>query len=90
MLRSVAYMYLKVALRISELESTDNLLSPYSINLSIRAFERFGKSYGCNVEFTLSKHKILQNGGFRFDPSERKGGFLLKKQITSLVLGNED
>ena len=41
-------MYLKVALRILELESTDNLSSPYSINLSITAFERFGKSCGCN------------------------------------------
>ena len=48
-------IYLTVALRISELESTDNLSSPYSISLSIRAFERFGKSYGCNVEFTLSR-----------------------------------
>ena len=55
----VAYMYLKVALRISELESTENLSSPYIINLSIRAFERFGKSYGCYVEFTLSRRSVL-------------------------------
>ena len=41
----VVDMYLKVALRISELESTDNLSSPYNITLSIRAFERFGKVF---------------------------------------------
>ena len=42
-------MYLKVALRISELESTDNLSSPYNIILSNRAFERFGKPYGSTL-----------------------------------------
>ena len=52
-------MYLKVALRISELESTDNLSSPYNIILSNRAFERFEKQLGCNVEFTLSTGPIL-------------------------------
>ena len=36
-------MYLKVALRISELESTDNLSPQYSIISSNGAFERFGK-----------------------------------------------
>ena len=30
----VAFMYLKASLRISELESTDNLSSPYNIDLS--------------------------------------------------------
>ena len=52
-------MYLKIALRILELESMDNLSSPYSIFLSTGAFERFGKSYGCNVEFTISRRSVL-------------------------------
>ena len=52
-------MHLKVTLRIPELESTDNLSSPYSIILSNTAFERFGKPYGCNIEFALSRRSLL-------------------------------
>lgn len=47
----VAYMYFKVDLSISVLESTDNFSSPYRIIGSNSAFERFDKPYGCYVAF---------------------------------------
>ena len=79
--RCVACMYLKVALRISELESTDNLSSPYSINLSIRAFERFGKSC-CNVELTLSRRSV----GFDVSSSVHSQQFVVRTYENKLAL----
>ena len=62
-------MYLKrkrcvrcVALRISELESTDNLTSQYTIVFSNGAFDRFRKrvsSVGYSLESTVYLSKML-------------------------------
>ena len=52
--RCVSFMNFKVALRISELESTtDDLSSLHKITSRNNAFERLDKPYGCTAPLTL-------------------------------------
>ena len=52
----------KVALKISELESTGNLFSTiYNIILSNRSLKSFEKLYDCSLELTLSRRSLCMH-----------------------------